>query len=138
MAALQPSPLESLSLRLQPGDDLRAELEAIGRQSGAACVLSCVGSLHDAMLRFARRDTISRVSGPLEILSLSGTLCADGVHLHLAVADADGRCSGGHLAPGCIVRTTVELVIGSLPAVSFSRPVDPATGYPELLVRPAR
>jgi predicted DNA-binding protein with PD1-like motif len=36
------------------------------------------------------------------------------------------------------VHTTAELVIGELPDVEFHRPIDPATGYNELSVRPRR
>jgi hypothetical protein len=34
------------------------------------------------------------------------------------------------------VRTTAELVIGLLPDWRFSRELDPATGYAELLISP--
>jgi len=43
---------------------------------------------------------------------------------------------GGHLQDGNIVRTTAELVIGELTDVSFSRLLDPETGYDELVVTP--
>ncbi|MBL9059102.1 MAG: DUF296 domain-containing protein, partial [Mangrovicoccus sp.] len=69
---------------------------------------------------------------PLEIVALSGTLSRDGVHLHLAVADATGAMTGGHLLAGSLVRTTAELVLALAAEVVFHRPLDPATGYPEL------
>ncbi len=72
------------------------------------------------------------LAGPLEIVALSGTLSPDGVHLHLAVADAEGRMTGGHLLAGCIVRTTAELVLGLAAGVAFARRPDPRTGYAEL------
>ena len=75
------------------------------------------------------------IHGELEILSLSATLSPDGAHLHIAVADLQGSVIGGHLGAGSLVRTTAELVIGLLPEWRFSRELDPATGYPELVIK---
>ncbi|HEY9022710.1 MAG TPA: PPC domain-containing DNA-binding protein, partial [Burkholderiaceae bacterium] len=74
--------------------------------------------------------------GDLEILTLSGTLGAGGAHLHMSLSDADGRVLGGHVAPGCIVRTTAEVLLALLDDVRFTREPDAATGYAELHVRP--
>ena len=68
----------------------------------------------------------------MEILSLSGTLSAEGAHLHLGIANGEGQAFGGHLVEGCLVYTTAEVVLGELEDVKFLRVVDPATGYKEL------
>jgi predicted DNA-binding protein with PD1-like motif len=130
--------MKVVPLRLQPGDDLRQELEAwMGeQQEQAGCVLSAVGSLSLAQLRLAGATQATAIHGELEILSLSGTLSPDGSHLHIAIADSSGAVIGGHLCAGSLVRTTAELVIGLLPEWRFSRELDPATGYPELRVSP--
>ncbi|HBL3861186.1 TPA: DUF296 domain-containing protein, partial [Salmonella enterica subsp. enterica serovar Typhimurium] len=52
--------------------------------------------------------------------------------LHLAVSDPYGVMLGGHMMPGCTVRTTLELVIGELPALTFSRQPCAISGYDEL------
>ena len=62
-------------------------------------------------------------------------IAADGSHLHLSVADAQGRVLGGHAAYGCIVRTTAEVLLAPLPHWHFSREPDAATGWTELVVR---
>lgn len=128
--------METYVLRLSPGDDVRESLERSvpERRVAAGWVLACVGSLARATLRYAghRRGTI--VSDPLEIVALSGTLSPDGVHLHMACADAEGRVIGGHMLPGCIVRTTVELVIGVGAGLRFRRAIDARTGHSELIV----
>ncbi|RZL40654.1 MAG: DNA-binding protein [Rubrivivax sp.] len=121
------------ALRLNPGDDLRGALEA-GSHTGF--VVAGIGSLGDAQLRFAGEASPTLVAGPLEILTLSGSLTPDGVHLHVSVADAAGRVLGGHVCAGCIVRTTAELLIAPLPAGSLAREFDAATGYAELTVKP--
>lgn len=124
-------------LRLHPGEDLRGSLEDWTRANrvAAAFVAAAVGSLSVAQLRFAGRDAATRIGGPLELLVLSGTLSPDGAHLHASVADADGRVSGGHVAPGCTIRTTGEIVVGVLTDLALAREHDRATGHRELLVR---
>ncbi|GGY16573.1 hypothetical protein GCM10007386_52980 [Pseudoduganella dura] len=126
----------SMPLRLRPGDDLRGAIEAVLREHGAAFVLQGIGSLSVARLRFAGRPQPDVLAGDLEILTLAGSVSPDGAHLHMAVADAAGRVSGGHVAPGCIVRTTAELLVALLPGHVFAREHDSGTGYPELSIRP--
>ncbi|MCX5944805.1 MAG: DNA-binding protein [Cyanobacteria bacterium] len=130
--------MKVVPLRLQPGDDLRRSLEGwMGeQQEQAGCVISAVGSLSVAQLRFAGAAEATTINGELESLSLSGTLSADGAHLHIAVADSRRAVIGGHLCPGSLVRTTAELVIGLLPEWRFSRELDTATGYAELRITP--
>lgn len=74
-------------------------------------------------------------AGPFKIVALTGTLSQDAGHLHLAVADQQGRTVGGHLAAGCTVRTTAEVVLTADDRLLFGRERDPATGYDELVVR---
>ncbi len=129
--------MKVVPLRLQPGDDLRQALETwMGEQEEqAGCLISAVGSLSVAELRFAGAAAATTIRGDLEILSLSGTLSADGAHLHIAVADSKGAVFGGHLSPGSLVRTTAELVLGLLAEWQFRRERDPATGYAELAIK---
>ena len=130
--------MKVVPFRLQPGDDLRRSLEGwMGeQQEQAGCVISAVGSLSVAQLRFAGAAEATPIQGELEILSLSGTMSPDGAHLHIAVANSTGSVIGGHLCSGSLVRTTAELVIGLLPEWRFSRELDPATGYAELRITP--
>jgi predicted DNA-binding protein with PD1-like motif len=129
-------------LRLSPGADLRGSLEStfaeLSKAHGleAACIMSAVGSLSRAVLRYADKPGGSDINAPLELLMLSGTLSADGAHVHASVADEHGEVKGGHLMPGCIVRTTVEVVIALLPGWEFRRELDAATGFNELVARP--
>jgi predicted DNA-binding protein with PD1-like motif len=123
-------------LRLSPGDDVRDALEAAlhQRQSHAAFVIQGIGSLSVAQLRFAGAQAPTELRGDLEILSVAGSVAPDGAHLHMAVADARGQVVGGHVARGCIVRTTAELLLALLPAHRFSRELDPHTGFMELVI----
>lgn len=130
--------MHALPLRISAGADLRAALAAVPALHGvdAAFVLQGIGSLSVACLRYAGRPELDALRGDLEILTLAGSLGPDGPHLHIAVADAAGRLSGGHMGPGCLVRTTAEVLVALLPQHRFSRAHDPATGYQELFVHP--
>jgi uncharacterized protein len=118
------------------GCDLRREIEhavsAIAEQSGF--VLSGIGSLTQASLRFAAAESLTVLVEPLEVLSLSGSVTPQGAHLHASVSTASGRVLGGHLAYGCLVRTTAEVLVAVLPEWKLSREHDPASGYEELKV----
>jgi uncharacterized protein len=131
------SRLDVRPIRLHPGDDLRRALEAavVAHGATAAFVLSGIGSLRPALIRLAGAEETMRVDGDTELLTLSGTIAAAGSHLHLSVADAQGRVIGGHAGYGCIVRTTAEVLLGVLPEWQFSREVDAATGWAELAIR---
>jgi predicted DNA-binding protein with PD1-like motif len=130
--------MQSLPLRIPGGLDLRTALERelVARGCEAAFVVAGMGSLSGTQLRFAAAETPTTIEGPVEMLTLSGTLSPDGVHLHMSVSDVHGRVYGGHVAPGCVVRTTAEIMLMLLPEWSFAREPDPATGYRELVVRP--
>jgi predicted DNA-binding protein with PD1-like motif len=135
-----PSSLTAYALRLKPGDDLRQQLTAFvaAHHLEAGAVLTCVGSLTKVSLRLANQENATQYHGHFEIVSLVGTLSASGGgHLHLAVADSTGRTLGGHLLDGCHIYTTAEIVLGALPALRFTREVDPTFGYRELVIKPA-
>jgi len=76
-------------------------------------MISGLGALRAVTLGFydeSRREYVKKEHpGPLEILSLSGGISTLGgkpyVHLHTAVADADGKAWGGHLFRGTITAT---------------------------------
>ena len=124
------------SFRLLPGQDLIAELRRWTAEAGlqAGYIAGAVGSLSRAGLRFAGGSENSLISGCFEVVSLIGTLDAGGEHLHMALSDPEGRVTGGHVMEGCVVRTTMELVIGVLDDVAFSREPCPLSGYDELKV----
>lgn len=132
--------MKMLPLRLQPGDDLRVALEqaVAGQACAAAFVVSGIGSLERAVLRLAGAAQVLTLDDDLEVLNLAGTIAANGSHLHLTIADADGRVLGGHAGPGCKVRTTAEILLALLPEWHFERTFDAATGYAELSITPAR
>jgi uncharacterized protein len=128
--------MKTYALRLHPHQDLKAELIRFSKDHDlqAGIVLTCVGSLEKTALRMAGQDRIQTWDEKMEILSLVGTLSADGLHLHLAVANGEGQTYGGHLVEGCLIYTTAEIALGDLTDLRFIRAIDPETGYKELEV----
>ncbi len=126
------------AIRLLPGQDLKREILAYVLSSGiqAGWVITCVGSLRRVELRLANQNEGSNRTGFFEILSLSGTLSREGLHLHLAVADEAGQCWGGHLLDGCEIYTTAELVIGESKDLIFRRVEDESAPWKELSIQP--
>lgn len=123
--------------RILPGADLREAIEECLAAQGqsAGFVLSGIGSLTQAKLRYAGQHEESAIAGPLEVLGLSGSISPDGAHLHMSISTKSGRVLGGHVCYGNTVRTTAEILIAFLPEWSFSREYDPDVGYRELVVR---
>ena len=120
------------ALRLLPGQEVLSQLRAFAQQQQlhAAWIAGCTGSLTDVDLAL--------LSGKFEVIALNGTLEQSGEHLHLCVSDPHGTMLGGHMMPGCTVRTTLELVIGCLEELAFSRQLCALSGYDELHISPVK
>ena len=127
------------ALRLNPDDDLRASIEKFVADNNisAGCMLTCVGSLKNSVLRLANSENILKQQGPFEIVSLVGTFSKLGCHLHISLSDSEGKMIGGHLLEGNQVFTTAEVVILSLKNYAFSREFDHNTGFEELVINNA-
>jgi predicted DNA-binding protein with PD1-like motif len=123
-------------IRLKANADLRQSLKsfAIEKNIQAGFILTGIGSLKQATIRFANRDVSTVLTEKFEIVSLNGTASMAGVHLHIAIANSHGKVIGGHLSDGCIVYTTAEIVIGIAEDFTFHRSLDEQTGFNELEV----
>ncbi|MEC6797396.1 PPC domain-containing DNA-binding protein [Photobacterium sp. S4TG1] len=122
--------------RLLKGDDLRYSLLEIIqlKKIQAGSLLTGIGCLSQAKIRLANEQKILHLEGPLEIISLSGTLTPKHVHVHISVADSEGRVYGGHLVPGCIVSYTAELCLLEYNNLKFICEYDNKTGFDELVI----
>ena len=122
--------------RLIPGDDVKAQIEelVVETRLRAGVLISIVGSLKATKIRLADCGETLSIDRPVEIVSGTGTVSQSGMHIHIAVADGEGKTSGGHLLHGCIVHTTVELVIQDISGEwSFDREHCSLSGYKELV-----
>lgn len=125
-----------LPARLCPGDDLKLSLENFARENAitAGWIMSGVGSLNQIAIRFANQNEPFLGKGFFEILTLTGTISENGSHIHISVADREGKVMGGHLMPGNIIYTTAELIIGSSPEYIFRREKQEGTPWAELQI----
>ncbi len=130
--------MKIFATRLKPNQDLKESLKSFVKQNNiqSGFILTAVGSLKQATLRFANRDNAQVFNERFEIVSLVGTLSIHGIHLHISLSDKNGKTIGGHLVDGCIIYTTAEIVIGVSEDFIFVRTVDETTGYKELEVQP--
>ena len=121
--------------RLTNGMDLKEELEkyaVVNNISGV--VISSVGCLKKLTIRLADGKSILEKEENYEIVSITGTLSHDGVHIHISVSDNSGNTIGGHLKNGCIVNTTAEVCLLLFDNIKFNREFDEITGYNELVI----
>lgn len=130
--------MKIFATRLKPDQDLKESLKSFVKQNEikSGFILTAVGSLKQATIRFANRDNHQVFYDRFEIVSLVGTLSTYGIHLHLSISDKNGKTIGGHLVEGCIIYTTAEIVIGSSEEFIFMRTADETTGYQELDIKP--
>jgi uncharacterized protein len=124
--------------RLTHGTDLLDQIVTLGELHGVeTAALQGLGALSRA--RLAYYDQESKIyhefdlRGPFEITALTGNLSrrdgAPAAHVHLTLADDQGRAFGGHAAPGCVV-FACELVVNELRGPSLERAYDAETGLP--------
>ena len=130
--------MKIFALRLKPNQDLKESLTHFITSNNieAGFILTTVGSLKQATLRFANQNDSKVLHDKFEIVSLVGTLSTHGIHLHISISDKDGKTIGGHLEKGCLIYTTAEIVIGVSEDFIFVRTVDENTGYKELEIQP--
>ena len=122
--------------RLIKGSDLKKEIEIYAINNKISGVILCaVGCLSKLTIRLADGESILEKEGMFEIVSITGTLSEDGVHIHISVSDELGNTIGGHLKDGCIVNTTAEIVLNIFDNIKIKREYDESTGYDELIIK---
>ncbi|EAY12888.1 DNA-binding protein, putative [Trichomonas vaginalis G3] len=132
-----------IAFRLRPGEDLYTSIQeqAVKNGCNACAIVTCVGSLKECHVRLAGATATDQVivpiPGPLEIVSLTGTISQGKAHIHISVSDNKGQVFGGHLVKGSLIETTAEIVLVNLNnfGIQFTREFDQATGFNELVVK---
>jgi len=124
-------------LRLHPGDDLVDSIMEFSRRHSiqAGGIVTCVGSLDHARLRYANQseyENLNKQGEHFEIVSLVGTFSTTDRHLHLAIASEKGEVFGGHASSGNKVYTTAEIIIVEGTNWIFRRAKDRDTTFNEL------
>lgn len=76
--------------RLKNGQDLKKELALYCKSESSYVVISSVGSLSKLNIRLAGGKSFLTEEGNFEIISLNGTICQGGLHLHVSVSRDNG------------------------------------------------
>ncbi|HNR18309.1 MAG TPA: DNA-binding protein [Chitinophagaceae bacterium] len=128
--------ISTFAFRLKPGEDLKEGIEKVVTEKNikAGWISTCVGSLTKYSIRLANQQEASKGEGHFEIISLVGTVSANGSHLHISISDSTGKTVGGHLMQGCKIYTTAEIVLLATDKYSFIRENDGTTPWEELQV----
>ena len=128
--------MKTHAFRLTKGQDLKQRIVDYCKQNHiqagyVACLVGCVDELN---IRLAGGTTFFHDQNDYEIVSVTGTLSKDGVHIHASFSDIHGKTIGGHLSDGCIVNTTAEVILCEIEDSIFSREFDETTGYKEIIM----
>ena len=80
--------MKVLVKRLIKGDDLKNSIVSIAGDNDikAGCILSAVGCVDKASIRLADGKTSMTYENRYEIVSLTGTIADNGIHLHISFA----------------------------------------------------
>lgn len=115
-------------LRVDPGEDVLASVEAFIAQAGLkqAVVLGGYGTLAAYHLhwvvhnRIPTENQFRKGQGGIEILAMNGLVVEGQAHIHIALATLEGGF-GGHLEPGCIAYVVCEIFFGEIEGTTLSR-----------------
>jgi uncharacterized protein len=80
--------MQNYAVRFQPASDLKQEIKKFAKEKRiqAGAILTCVGSLQQACLRFVHQPQGALMQGYVEIISLMGTIALNQeVHLHMTL-----------------------------------------------------
>lgn len=122
--------------RLTKGMDLKKEIIKFCEDNNikAGIIGACVGCCYEINFRLAGGDDFYHNEADYEIVSMTGTISEDGVHIHVSFSDREGNTVGGHLTEGCLVNTTAEVCIIEIGNYKLAREYDEDTGYKELVI----
>ncbi len=108
-----------------PAREVFSQLHAFVQQEPITCrtdCRGCTGSLTDVALCVMPGKKRPSLTGTFEVISLNGTQIDRRASASRGIGSLRGHARRPYAMPGvATVRTTLELVIGELPALTFSR-----------------
>lgn len=133
--------MELYGARLHSGDDLREQIRKLAddNQVKAGVIICGAGALTSLRVRLAGaqpdHQPILEKQEDFEIVSLTGTISQDDMHVHISASDKAGRVWGGHLKEGCIVTITAEILILEVKNKQFGTAFDAESGFELLTIK---
>jgi uncharacterized protein len=132
------TPSNVFMARLKHGADLIDEITSLCKKNNIRLGrVNAIGAVQKARLGFYDQQTKTydffEMDRPLEITNLTGNISLkDGepmAHVHVTLADHDGKAYGGHLAQGTVI-FACECVIEAFDGPEFNRTLDEETALP--------
>ncbi|MFU8796345.1 MAG: PPC domain-containing DNA-binding protein [Dehalococcoidia bacterium] len=126
---------DELILSLNPGSDLVKSITEIARDTGIeAGSLVAIGALKQAKLGYydqnKNRYREIKVDSPTEIASCAGNISIRSgepfAHIHVVLADSDGKTKAGHLLEGIVF--VAEVHLRTLQGPKLERKYDATSG----------
>ncbi|WP_269623014.1 PCC domain-containing protein [Prochlorococcus marinus] len=114
--------METHSLRLSPGDDLKTSVLSFAKNNDCSGhIIGVIGDLSKAAIQCPGKKSPTIFEEILEVITLIGTISPDKVHLHISFSDGDCKVWGGHLEEGAIIYKGLDLLIGIPNDYNFQR-----------------
>jgi hypothetical protein len=117
----------TILIRVDPGDDLLAELQAAVDHHAVrdGIFISGAGSLTRTSYHVVSstdlppENAFVEREGAVDIVAITGAVLGGRVHAHVTVTDTE-IAFGGHLEPGCTVLTFAMVALAETPAQDLS------------------
>lgn len=134
-----------LAARIHPDCDVLQSIEEVCLAHGITCgqITTTIGSLKRVALHFVSRikpdpklgyTTQLIMEGPFSLLTGQGLVSPGeepgrlNIHYHAVISGENDVIYGGHIEPGTITLTTLDLFISEVHGVDIVRGRDPETG----------
>jgi predicted DNA-binding protein with PD1-like motif len=134
-----------IAARIHPGRDVLASIEEVCHAHDLVCgqITTSIGSLQRVALHYVSRlkpipgegyNTQLVMEGPFSLLAGQGLVSPGdepgrlNIHYHAVISGEKDVIYGGHIEPGTITLTTLDLFIVEVEGVSITRASDPETG----------
>jgi len=102
-------------IKLSKGSDLLESLQKISvEKKRSGYILGIVGDLSKVVFKCPNQNSPKVIEDKLEIISLSGRISPEMVHLHISISDSDCTVWGGHLEKGSKILKQANVLIGFL------------------------
>lgn len=142
-----------IAARIHPNRDVLASIEEICLAHGVACgqLATTIGSFRRLAMHYVDRVEPTPEEGYTKQLILEGPfsliagqgLVSPGdkpgtlnIHYHAVTSGKNNKFYGGHIEPGTITLTTLDLFITEIGGIDILRGRDPETGVVVTTIRP--
>ena len=143
-----------VAARIHPDRDVLESIEEVCLQHGISCgqITTTIGSLKKVALHYVSRvepdpelgyTTQLFMEGPFSLLTGQGLVSPSeepgrlNIHYHAVISGENDVIYGGHIEPGTITLTTLDLFIVEVLGVDILRGRDPETGVIVTTIRPS-